>query len=246
MIYFISDAHLGSRITANVHEHERKIVRWLEMVKKDATAIYLVGDMFDFWFEYSSVVPKGFTRFLGKLAELADSGIEIHFFTGNHDIWTFGYLEHEIGLTVHYTGITTTLGSKTFFIAHGDGLDPTDKGFHFIRNIFHSKFAQKLFSYVPPRWGQEIGYSWSKNNRLKHLKYENKYRGEDQEDLVIYAKKHIQKNNVDFLVFGHRHIALDLQLTRQSRVIILGDFVSIFSYGVFDGENFNLEYFEHE
>ena len=141
MIYFISDAHLGSRIIENPLAHEKKLVSWLDMVKTDATQIFLMGDMFDFWFEYKTVVPRGFVRFLGKLAELTDAGIEIHFFTGNHDIWTFGYLENEIGLKVHRKPETMQLGSKSFFLAHGDGLDMGDKKFHFIRRIFHSKFS---------------------------------------------------------------------------------------------------------
>lgn len=246
MIYFISDAHLGSRVMADVHEHERKMVRWLEMVRKDATAIYLLGDMFDFWFEYKSVVPKGYVRFLGKLAELVDSGIEIHFFTGNHDIWTFGYLETEVGLIVHKSAYETVLGNKKFYMAHGDGLDMDDKKFRFVRKIFHSRFAQNLFGYFPPRWGQAFGYSWSESNRLKHLKRDNKYRGEDNEDLVIFAKKYSSAHEVDFLVFGHRHIVLDLQLSTKARIVVLGDFMYHFTYGVFDGENFHLDYFEAE
>ena len=245
MIYFLSDAHLGTRVLTNVHEHERKLVRWLEMVRKDATAIYLLGDLFDFWFEYKTVVPKGYVRFLGKLAEMTDEGIEIHFFTGNHDIWTFGYLEQEIGLIVHRAGIEEVIGSKKFFLAHGDGLDMREKKFQLIRKVFHSKLAQKLFGYLPPRLGQEFGYSWSKSNRIKHAVYDNKYLGEDKEHLVIFAKEFVkEKTDVDFLVFGHRHIALDLQITKNARVIILGDFLNQFSYGVFDGENFWLDYFE--
>lgn len=246
MIYFISDAHLGSRVMSDVHEHERKIVRWLESIRVDATAIYLLGDMFDFWFEYKSVVPKGYVRFLGKLAELADSGIEIHFFTGNHDIWTFGYLEKEVGMQVHTSALETTLGSKKFYLAHGDGLDLEDRKFIFVRKIFHSKLAQSLFGYFPPRWGQAFGYKWSENNRLKHLRRENKYKGENNEDLIIFAKKYIEKHNVDFLIFGHRHIVLDLQLKNKSRAVILGDFMYHFTYGAFDGENFSLNYFEAE
>ena len=244
MIYFVSDAHLGSLLVADKRAHEKKLVDWLEKVSVDATAIYLMGDIFDFWFEYKTVVPKGYVRFLGKLAELTDAGIEIHFFIGNHDIWTFGYLEKEVGLIVHKEPLVTQLGSKSFFLAHGDGLYAVDKGFKFIRKIFHSHTAQKLFRYLPAQLGQDFGYNWSKNNRLKHLPKENKFEGEDKEYLIIYAKKYVENHDVDFLVFGHRHIALDLQLKDQKRVVILGDFVGIFSYGVFDGEKFWLEYVE--
>lgn len=242
MIYFLSDAHLGSRLVKDPRAHEKKLVDWLEGTKVDATAIYLLGDIFDFWFEYRTVVPKGFVRFLGKLAELVDAGIEVHYFTGNHDIWTFGYLEEEVGLIVHRKPLTVQLGSKRFLLAHGDGIDPDDHGFKLIRRIFHSPLAQKIFRWVPPQLGQEFGYNWSKRNRRKHIKYENKYLGEHDESLVIFAKKYFEKNDVDFIVFGHRHIALDLQLKNNKRVIILGDFVGIFSYGVFDGEDFRLEY----
>ncbi|VBB46412.1 Metallophosphoesterase [uncultured Paludibacter sp.] len=244
MIYFISDAHLGSRMVKNPREHELHLVRWLEKIKTDAEAIYLMGDMFDFWFEYKTVVPKGFVRFLGKLAELSDSGIEIHFFTGNHDIWTFGYLEKEIGLIVHTAPFETEIKGKKFFLAHGDGLSMDDHGFKLLRKIFHSHTAQKLFRLVPPQLGQDFGYAWSKRNRQKILMhYENKFEGEDNEFLVKYAKKYIQTHDVDYLVFGHRHIELNLQISKKSSVIILGDFVDIFSYGVFDGEKFWLENF---
>ncbi len=242
MIYFISDAHLGSLLIKNPREHEMKLVNWLESVKHDATAIYLLGDMFDFWFEYRTVVPKGYVRFLGKLAEMTDAGIEIHFFIGNHDIWTFGYLETEIGLIVHKEPFTVQLGSKRFFMTHGDGLFIEDRGLRIISKVFHSQTAQKLFRLLPPQLGQGFGYNWSKRNRLRILHIENKFLGEENEFLVRFAKKYVETHDVDFLIFGHRHIALDLQLKDQKRVIILGDFVGIFSYGKFDGENFTLEY----
>jgi UDP-2,3-diacylglucosamine hydrolase len=245
MVYFISDAHLGSRLVEDPKKHEKKLVDWLEKVKADATAIYLLGDMFDFWFEYKTVVPKGHVRFLGKLAELIDAGIDIHFFTGNHDIWTFGYLEREVGLIVHRRAQTVKIGTKHFYLAHGDGLYAEDKGFKIIRSVFHSPLAQKLFGLLPPRLGQEFGFAWSKKNREKIRHIENKFLGEENENLVVFAKQYVETHNdIDFLVFGHRHIALDLQIKNNKRVVILGDFVSIFSYGVFDGENFWLEYIE--
>ncbi|MDO9154570.1 MAG: UDP-2,3-diacylglucosamine diphosphatase [Paludibacter sp.] len=243
MIYFLSDAHLGSRVIKDSKAHEKKIVDWLDFVKKDAEKIFLLGDIFDFWFEYRTVVPRGFVRFLGKLAQLVDTGIEIHFFTGNHDIWTFGYLENEVGLIVHREPKTFTLGEKKFFLAHGDGLHTHEKGFQMIRKIFHNKLAQKLFRLVPPQIGQEFGYLWSERNRGGVLDAQNEYKGEKNEELVVYAKKYAETHAVDFIIFGHRHIALDLQLKDQKRVVILGDFATIFSYGVFDGENFRLDYF---
>ncbi len=243
MVYFLSDAHLGSLIVKDKRAHEKKLVDWLDSVKKDATVIYLVGDIFDFWFEYKTVVPKGFVRFLGKVAELIDSGIEIHFFIGNHDIWTFGYLQDEVGLIVHKEPFLVQHGSKKFYIAHGDGISATDHGFKFIRQIFHSNTAQKLFRLLPPQLGQGFGYNWSKNNRLKHMDYDSKYLGEEDEALIIYGKKYAELHpDIDFMIFGHRHIAIDLQIKNRKRVVILGDFVNIFSYGVFDGEEFRLEY----
>lgn len=244
MIYFLSDAHLGSLLVKDSRAHEKKLVDWLEKVKADATVIYLLGDIFDFWFEYKTVIPKGYVRFLGKLAELTDAGVEIHFFIGNHDIWTFGYLEKEIGLIIHKEPLTVQLGSKRFFLAHGDGLHAEERGFELLRKVFHSQTAQKLFRLVPPQLGQGFGYNWSKKNRERILHIENKFQGEQNESLVVFAKKYVETHEVDFLIFGHRHIALDLQLKDQKRVVILGDFVGIFSYGVFDGENFRLEFVE--
>lgn len=243
MIYFISDAHLGSRLVKNPREHEMRLVNWLDKVSADAESIYMLGDMFDFWFEYKTVVPKGYVRFLGKMAELIDKGTDIHYFTGNHDVWTFGYLENEIGLIIHREPETITLKGKKFYMAHGDGLYTEEKGFKIIRKIFHSPTCQKLFQLIPPRIGQNFGYAWSKSNREKILNIENKFLGEENEHLVIYAKKYVENHDIDFMLFGHRHVELDLELKNKSRVIILGDFIGIFSYGVFDGENFRLEHF---
>ncbi|MDR0371039.1 MAG: UDP-2,3-diacylglucosamine diphosphatase [Prevotellaceae bacterium] len=243
-VYFVSDAHLGSRMVENPDAHEKRIVDWLNRVKADTGAIYLLGDMFDFWYEYKTVVPKGHVRFLGKLAELVDSGIEIHFFVGNHDLWTFGYLEKEVGLIVHKQPETIRIGNKTFYLAHGDGIHSQERGFKIIRKIFHSKTCQRLFRLIPPQIGQNFGFHWSKKNRERIKDIENKFLGEDKEDLVVFAKEYIKTHDVDFLVFGHRHIALDLQLKNNSRVVILGDFVGIFSCGVFDGNNFWLEFDE--
>ncbi len=243
-IYFISDAHLGSRLEKNPRAHEKKVVDWLDMVKADASAIYMLGDMFDFWYEYRTVVPKGYVRFLGKMAELVDAGIEIHFFTGNHDIWTFGYLEQEVGLIVHRTPEEFRFGSKNFYLAHGDGLSTEDHAFKFIRNIFHNRTCQKLFRYIPPQIGQNFGFTWSRKNREKLTPEDHKFKGEDKEQLVLYAKKYFESHpELDFIIFGHRHIELDLQLKDRKRVVILGDFVRLFTYGIWDGEDFRLETF---
>lgn len=245
MIYFVSDAHLGSLLEQDSRAHEMKLVNWLEQIRADATIVYLMGDIFDFWFEYKTVVPKGFVRLFGKLAEIVDSGIEVHFFTGNHDIWAFDYFHKEIGLKVHYGPQIVEHSGKKFFLAHGDGLLNADKKFGFLRSIFHSKLLQKLFGCIPPRIGQSLGYAWSKANRERILHADNSYKGEDKEELVLFAKQYLEKNEpVDFFVFGHRHLDLNLQLRGGSQMIILGDFVSIFSYGMFDGTAFTLEYLD--
>lgn len=247
--YFISDAHLGARIFDDVHIHEQKFIRWLDMAKKDADEIYMLGDMFDFWFEYRTTIPKGFSRSLGKMAELTDAGIDIHFFTGNHDLWTFGYLEKEIGLKVHRKPTIFDIKGKQFFLAHGDGLNDNSKGFAFIRKIFHSKTCQWLFrTLIPPSIGLNFGYKWSESNRKKHLKNgECKYKGENNEPLVCFAKQHNQKSpDINYYVFGHRHILLHLMLNAKTQMAILGDFMQQFTYATFDGDNFEIHYFEAE
>jgi UDP-2,3-diacylglucosamine hydrolase len=246
-IYFVSDAHLGSKLIKNAHEHEMKLVRWLDVIKNDAAELYLLGDIFDFWFEYKTVVPKGFTRFLGKLGELSDAGIKVHFFTGNHDIWTFGYLEQEIGLAVHRHPEVIEMGGKRFYLAHGDRLGDHSLGVKLIQSIFHNHICQKLFSYIPPRLGMGFGLAWSKSNRVKSKRnVYTKYMGEDKECLVRYAKSYPEAEHIDIFVFGHRHILLDLMLKNNSRVCIIGDWFMQFTYGVFDGNDFCMEYFEDE
>ena len=243
--YFLSDAHLGTRVVSDTHAHEQKLVDWLEMAKLDATAIFLLGDIFDFWFEYKMVVPKGFTRLLGKLREITESGIPIHFFVGNHDLWTFGYLEQELGLIVHSAPLTVELGDKQFFLAHGDGLGDKSRSFSFIRSIFHNKTCQRLFrSLIPSSWGLSFGFRWSESNRRKHDKNNVKFLGEDQEPLVLFAKHHALENPIDFYVFGHRHIVLNLMLQSKTQVLIIGDFMREFSYAVFDGTTMAIENFE--
>ncbi|MDR2854101.1 MAG: UDP-2,3-diacylglucosamine diphosphatase [Prevotellaceae bacterium] len=245
-IYFISDAHLGSRLVANPREHEARLVRWLDSVKSTASTIYLLGDMFDFWFEYHTVVPKGYVRFLGKLAELVDAGIDIHFFIGNHDIWAFDYFEKEIGLTVHREPLTVAHFGKTFYLRHGDGVEGDDNSFQLVRKIFHNRFLQKCYMCVPPRLGQNIGYWWAKKSRQNLTDAETKYKGEDGETIVRFAKKYAETHPVDYLVFGHRHLLLNLTLAQNEQVIILGDFIQYFSYGKFDGKTFELKTFEEK
>jgi UDP-2,3-diacylglucosamine hydrolase len=242
MIYFLSDVHLGSLLIPDQREHEKKVVRLLDEMKQDATIIFLLGDIFDFWFEYSTVVPKGYTRLFGKIAELTDAGIEVHFFIGNHDLWTFGYFEKELGMKVHYHPEVMELMGKQFFLAHGDGLSSGDAGFTLLRQVFHSRFAQRLFAMVHPYIGQNLGFAWSRHNRLS-MKSET-FMGEENERLISFAKEYTAKQQIDFLVFGHRHVDLKLLLRNNAELIILGDFIKLFSYGKFDGNVFELLYFE--
>ncbi len=242
--YFLSDAHLGSLTVADTHAHEQRLVNWLDSVRTDAAAIFLLGDIFDFWFEYKTVVPKGFTRLLGKLREITESGIPVHFFVGNHDLWTFGYLEEEIGLIVHREPQIFTLEGKRFFLAHGDGLGDDDRKFSLIRKIFHSRFCQWAFRNVlPVNVGMNFGQRWSASNRRKHEQHAYDFLGEDKEPLVLFAKRHSEENPVDFYIFGHRHIVLNLMLKNGSQMLIIGDFMKEFSYAVFDGEQIAIENF---
>ncbi len=239
--YFLSDAHIGTEIVGNKQLHEKYLVAWLDSIKYDASAIFLVGDIFDFWFEYKSCVPKGFVRLLGKLAELTDSGIEVHFFIGNHDLWTFGYLAQEIGLTVHQTPQIIELLGKRFFIAHGDGLKDIGVGLRLLRRIFHSPLLQKCFGLLHPDIGISFGNWWSNRNRQKHGYFP--YQGEQNEPLVSFAKNFEPNKVFDYFIFGHRHILLNLQATPQRQVVILGDFYAEFSYAVFDDNGIALEHF---
>lgn len=242
--YFLSDAHLGTPVVADMRAHEQKVVAWLDMAGKDATQIFLLGDIFDFWFEYKRVVPKGYNRVLGKLCELTDKGIPVHFFIGNHDLWTFGYLEQEIGLIVHKKPFEVELSGKRFFLAHGDGLMDDNRTFKLLRKIFNSRFCQKLFAILPSSWGLGFGYAWSASNRRKHDQINLDFQGEHKEPLLIFANDHASTNNIDYYIFGHRHILLHFMLRNQSQIVILGDFMKTFSYAVFDGEAMNLEFFE--
>ena len=248
-IYFASDAHLGARSHKDPLAVERKLVRWLDSIKADAKAVWFLGDMFDYWYEYKYVVPKGFTRFLGKLAELSDSGIEIHFFIGNHDVWMFDYLPAEIGATIHREPLTIDLLGKRFFLAHGDEVDNRSRSFQLIRWIFRNRICQILYSAIHPRWTFGFALGWSLNSRKKGLKKatETAYQGESSEYLVQFAKSYLKTHSdIHFFIFGHRHIMLDLMLSRTSRILIAGDWMQYFSYIVWDGDNLSLDQFEPE
>lgn len=248
-IYFASDAHLGARFHQNPQEVEKKLVHWLDSIKEKALAVYFLGDMFDYWYEYKYVVPKGFVRFLGKLAELSDCGVEIHLFIGNHDIWMFDYLPKEIGAIIHRDVLTVDLLGKRFFLGHGDEVDYRSKAFRFMRTLFRNRFCQWLYAGIHPRWTFGFALGWSLSSRKKglkrHAKEESEYQGENQEYMVTFAKSYLQTHpDINFFIFGHRHIMLDLMLSKTSRLLIAGDWMQHFSYIDWDGENLFLEQFE--
>lgn len=242
-IYFLSDAHLGASVLHNNRERERKLINWLDSIKPECTELFLLGDIFDFWFEYKRVVPKGYIRFLAKICEFTDNGIPVHFFTGNHDIWAFDYLEKECGIIIHTENQPFTLNGKKFFIGHGDGLDPTDKGYLLLKSIFHNRFFQWCFQWTHPDIGIAIANKWSSHSRLKENgKIEAaSYRGEDCEGIERYCHRILQKEHFDYFLFGHRHLPLDIKLTDNVRYINTGDWISHYTYAVFDGTTLTLQ-----
>lgn len=241
-IYFASDLHLGAPNYEQSLKREKHFVSWLDEVSKDAQAIYLVGDLFDFWFEYKKAVPKGFVRLLGKLAELSDAGIELRLFTGNHDMWIFDYLPQEIGLKLYREPIEVEFGAHKFYIGHGDGLGPGDHGYKFIKKIFSNPFLQWCFARLHPNFGIALADYFSKSSRAKTGDSDATFLGEENEWLVIYAKEILEKKHFDYFIFGHRHLPLDITLNEQgSRYLNLGDWIRYFTYGVYDGQSLELK-----
>jgi len=239
-IYFASDNHLGAPTLEASRPREKKFVAWLDEVKHDAAAIFLLGDLFDFWFEYKTVIPKGFTRTLGKLAEIADSGIPIHYFVGNHDLWMNGYFEEELGIPVYHKPQEFKLGERDFFIGHGDGLGPGDKGYKRLKKVFKSPFFNWLFRWGHPDIGMRIAQYFSVKNKLISGDDDATFLGEDNEWLAVYSKKKLEEKHRDYFVFGHRHLPLEIPLNETSKYINLGDWITYFTYGEFDGASFTL------
>lgn len=238
-VYFLSDAHLGSWAIEHSRTHERRLVSFLNRIKGEAAAIYMLGDMFDFWYEYKYVVPKGFTRFLGKISELTDSGAEVHFFPGNHDLWCKDYLEKECGMIIHREPLLTEINGREFFLAHGDEF-AGESNFAVLRAIFHSPFLQRMFSwFVHPRWALNFGLWWASHSMRKHkLNGDVPFRGADNESCMKFAREYLKKHEtVDCFIFGHRHCDADVMLSDTSRCIILGDWISEFTYVEYDGSN---------
>jgi UDP-2,3-diacylglucosamine hydrolase len=244
-IFFASDFHLGLSAFTRQQEIalEKKIIRWLESIEKDAQAIFLVGDIFDFWFEYSHTVPKGFVRFLGKIANLVDAGIPVYFFTGNHDLWMFSYLQQELGVIVYKKPIELQIDKSTFLLGHGDGLGPGDTFYKIIKKIFTNNVSQWLFKWIHPDIGIGLASRWSKFSRHKNSEDDREFLGE-KEFLIQYCKKKEVEKHHDFYVFGHRHLALDIKIGDSSTYYNLGEWVHNSTFGEFDGKTFALKTFE--
>ncbi len=243
-IYFASDFHLGVPTVESSLAREKKICRWLDSIRHDAAEIYLVGDLFDFWYEYRYTVPKGAVRFLGKIAELRDAGIPIHFFVGNHDLWMRNYFEDELDVRVHHAPITRTFSNKTFLIGHGDGLGPGDNWYKLLRSIFASRICQWLFSRLHPNLAFYIARKSSKRSRVITGDSDEKFLGNENEWLFLYCRDYLQKQATDYFIFGHRHLPLDLDVDGKARYINLGEWIHYCTYAVFDGDSLQLKTFE--
>jgi UDP-2,3-diacylglucosamine hydrolase len=243
-IYFASDFHLGAPNKQTSLEREKKIVRWLEEVRADAHSIYLVGDIFDFWFEYKHAIPKGFIRLQGKLVELRDAEIPIYFFTGNHDMWMFDYFPTEMGIPVFREPRQLLVGGKKLLIGHGDGLGPGDHMYKFLKRIFEAKFWQWLFARIHPNFGIGFANKWSRSSRVSNnKKQEDEFLG-DKEFLWQYSKDVEATEHHDFYIFGHRHLPLGLDVGATSKYYNLGEWVNYCTYGCYDGNKFELLTFE--
>jgi UDP-2,3-diacylglucosamine hydrolase len=242
-LYFASDFHLGVPDHDSSVAREKRIVKWLDTVSADAQAIYLLGDIFDFWFEYRHAIPRGFIRIQGKLAELRDKGLPIYFFTGNHDMWMFDYFEKELGIIIYREPQVLEIGNHKLLIGHGDGLGPGDNTYKFLKKFFNSSICQWLFARIHPNLGIGIANYWSKQSRISNTKMEEKFEGEENEFLLTYCRELEKSNHHDFYVFGHRHLPLDLKVGENSRYLNLGEWVHFNTYAEYDGQDFSLKTF---
>jgi UDP-2,3-diacylglucosamine hydrolase len=240
-IYFASDQHLGAPTAEASFPREKKFVSWLDTVKQDAEAIFLLGDLFDFWFEYKTVVPKGFVRVLGKLAEIKDAGIPIYFFVGNHDLWMHDYFEKELNIPVYHAPQEFSINNKKFLIGHGDGLGPGDKGYKRMKKVFTFPLFKWLFRWLHPDLGVRLGQYMSVKNKLISGEEDAKFLGEENEWLVQYCRRKLETTHYDYFVFGHRHLPLEIKLQEHSMYINLGDWIQYFTYGVFDVDTLSIK-----
>ena len=243
-IYFASDQHFGVPTVELSFPREQKFVAWLDEIKVDAEAIFLLGDLFDFWFEYKTVVPKGFVRVLGKLAEIRDSGIPIYFFVGNHDLWMNNYFQKELNIPVYHDNKEFTFGNKTFLIGHGDGKGPGDKGYKRMKRVFTNPFSKALFRWLHPDIGVKLAQYLSVKNKLISGVEDVKFLGEENEWLVLYAKRKLETKHYNYFIFGHRHLPMKISVGENAEYVNLGDWIGYFTFGVFDGENFEIKKFE--
>jgi UDP-2,3-diacylglucosamine hydrolase len=245
--FFASDFHLGANARLNSAERERQLVRWLDQIAPEAEAIYLVGDLFEFWFEYKSVVPKGYSRLFGKLAELRDANVPVYMFTGNHDLWMFGYFEQEFGIPVYRHPIQREIGGKSFFIGHGDGLGPGDTGYKLMKKVFTNPVSQWMYGWLHPDLGTGLARYFSKVSRNATPPEERFWLGEEKEWLLRYTTRKTEQGiTPDFFIFGHRHLPIDWLLPNgKSRYINLGEWMFANSYAEFDGQDVSIKFFEN-
>ena len=243
-VYFSSDNHLGAPTMKESRLRELKFVNWLDSIKADAGVIFLMGDLFDFWFEYKTVIPKGFTRTLGKLAELSDSGISIFYFVGNHDLWMNGYFEEELNIPVYHKPQQYNINGTSFFIGHGDGLGPEDKGYKRMKKVFTNPVAKWFFRWLHPDIGVRLAQYFSVKNKMISGDDDAKYLGDDKEWLVQYAHRKLENDHYNHFIFGHRHLPLEIELNDTSKYTNLGDWVNFYTYAVFDGEELSLKEFK--
>jgi UDP-2,3-diacylglucosamine hydrolase len=239
-VYFLSDFHLGAPNEVESRKREDRLVRFLQDARKDAGVIFIVGDIFDFWFEYKTVVPKGFVRILGTLAQIADEGIELHIFTGNHDLWMQDYLSKELNAKLYFEPQQFTIQNKQFLIGHGDGLGPGDNGYKRLKKIFTNPICQWLFRWLHPDAGIQLANYFSRKSRAKTGNADDLFLGEDKEWLILYTKEQAKTRAIDYFIFGHRHYAMDFKINEKSRYINLGDWIRLNTYAVFDGNELQL------
>jgi UDP-2,3-diacylglucosamine hydrolase len=242
-VYFASDQHLGAPNHLQSLPRERKFVSWLDSIKDNASAIFLLGDLFDFWFEYKTVVPKGFVRTLGKLAEISDAGVPIYFFVGNHDLWMKDYFKNELNITVYHHPQEFLIDNKKFLIGHGDGLGPGDKGYKRMKKVFTFPLFKFMFQWLHPDLGVRLGQYMSIKNKMISGDEDANFLGEENEWLVQYCKRKLTQNHCDYFVFGHRHLPLKINLQENSKYINLGDWIQYFTFGEFSSSKFRLEKF---
>jgi len=243
-IYFASDQHFGIPDNQRSKLREKKFISWLDEVKKDAKAIFLLGDLFDFWFEYKKVVPRGFVRVLGKIAEIRDGGTPIYFFVGNHDLWMSDYFSTELGIPVYHEPKEFEFSGKTFLIGHGDGLGPGDKGYKRMKKVFAHPFSKWLYRWLHPDIGVRLAQYLSTKNKLISGDEDTRFLGEENEWLAQYAKRKLEKKHYDYFLFGHRHLPMEIELGKGSKYINTGDWITHFTYAVFDEKDLSLKTFE--